>query len=476
MPFPLRDLYSLVPELILLAGAMVILLADLFARSRRTAAGMTVVVLILTALTVSGPMDGSFFGGLYVFDAYAIFFKILFLITALLATLLSIRFLEALGELRGEFYVLLLCATAGMMVMASAADLMVAYLGLELMALSVYVLTGFLRRDARSNEAAMKYFLNGAFASAFLLYGIALTYGMTGTTNLSAVAAAISENDLAATPALLAGIGMIVAAFGFKIALVPFHFWAPDAYEGAPTPVTAFMSVGPKAAAFALSARVLFTAYGPSDGAWTGMLAALAAATMIVGNLVALRQTNIKRMLAYSSVAHAGYMLLGLVAGTEAAVGGTMVYVMVYAFMNIGAFAVVILLSGETAAEEIDNYQGLAKTHPGAALLMLIFMFSLTGIPPTAGFIGKFHLFQEVLRAGHTGLVVLAVLMSSVSAFYYLRIVMYMYMREPGEEPYVLGQSAALGLAVAVTVVVVVFVGLFPETLLAFARESLPSF
>jgi NADH-quinone oxidoreductase subunit N len=363
-----------------------------------------------------------------------------------------------------------------MMIMASAGDLIVLYLGLELMALSTYILAGFIQHDIKSNEAAMKYFLLGAFASAFLLYGISMIYGLTGTTDIKAISAYIMKNGLNGNPVLMVSMILFAVAFSFKIAAVPFHMWAPDAYEGAPTSITAFMSVGPKAAGFAVLGRVFLIAFSTAKVEWANVLIPIAILTMAVGNIVALSQTNIKRMLAYSSIAHAGYVLLGIIAGTGEGMASVLNYLLIYTFMNIGAFAVVILLRSEGfKGDDISDYEGLAKTHPLASALMLVFMFSLTGIPPTAGFIGKFYVFMSAINAGHTWLVVIAVIFSAISAYFYLRIVMYMYMKEP-KETVQLTTTPEINFALAITVAAVIIIGILPSAFLNLARAAVAGF
>jgi NADH-quinone oxidoreductase subunit N len=363
-----------------------------------------------------------------------------------------------------------------MMIMASAADLIVLYLGLELMALSTYILAGFIRHDIKSNEAALKYFLLGAFSSAFLLYGISLIYGLTGTTDIYAIASHISEKGLSGNPALSLSMTLFAVAFGFKIAAAPFHMWAPDAYEGAPTSITAFMSVGPKAAGFAVLGRVFMIAFASIKIEWAMVLIPLSILSMGIGNIVALAQTNIKRMLAYSSIAHAGYALLGVIVANNEGLASMMTYLMIYAFMNMGAFAVVIMLRTEGfTGDKITDYEGLAKTHPFLAALMLIFMFSLTGIPPTAGFIGKLYVFMSAINAGYTWLVLVAVVFSVISAYFYLRIIMYMYMKEPKVEV-ATSQSGTLVAALGVTTVAVLVIGVFPSFLVKLAKAALSGF
>ncbi|HKN18290.1 MAG TPA: NADH-quinone oxidoreductase subunit N, partial [Dissulfurispiraceae bacterium] len=387
----------------------------------------------------------------------SMYFKLIFIINFVLTVLISLKYIQRQKAEYGEYYSLLLFATAGMMIMASARDFIVLYLGLELMALSTYILAGIKRHDIRSNEAALKYFLLGTFSSIVLLYGISLIYGLTATTDLYKIAAQLKQTEVSTT--LLLSMLLIVVAFCFKIAAVPFHMWAPDVYEGAPTSITAFMSVGPKAAGFAVIGRVFYVAFQNVQPDWTAALIGIAILTMAAGNILALVQTNIKRMLAYSSIAHAGYMLLGIITGTLEGRQAMMTYMLIYAFMNMGAFAVVILLD---KGEEIKDYDGLAKSRPLVAALMLVFMFSLTGIPPTAGFIGKFNIFMAAVNAGYTWLVVIAVIFSAISAFYYLRVVMNMYMKDATGEA-VIHTSPSLGLAILISVVMVFAIGIIPS-------------
>ncbi|NOZ24697.1 MAG: NADH-quinone oxidoreductase subunit N [Nitrospirae bacterium] len=461
-------LKPLLPEVIMASSALVVLLFELVVRKKETAGVLSIAAVAVAAYCVPQSV-GKAFGGMFVSDGYSVFFKFIFFINLILTVLLSMRYLVIEKTNHGEYYSLVMFSTLGMMLMASAGDLIVLYLGLELMALSSYVLAGFIRHDVRSNEAAIKYFLLGAFSSAILLYGVSMIYGLTGTTDISLIGAAAAEKGLS-TPMLLSMIFLMVA-FGFKIALAPFHMWAPDVYEGAPTSVTAFMSVGPKAAGFAAFGRVFLTGFGPLSADWTGILIVLSILTMAAGNILAIQQGNIKRMLAYSSVAHAGYAVLGIIVGGADGLAAMMNYLFIYGFMNIGAFAVVIMLRSEGfQGEALEDYKGLAKTHPFAAAMMLVFMFSLTGIPPTAGFIGKFYLFKAVIGAGYTWLAIVTVIFSAISAYFYLRVVMYMYMLEPEGEAVTLSLSPSLGLALLITTIVVIFIGVYPSPLLSFAR------
>jgi NADH-quinone oxidoreductase subunit N len=475
MSFRFPDLHPLTPELAMTALALIVLLLDLLVRKKEVLALVSMAGAIFVAWTLKGS-SGTTFGGMFVSDGYSTFFKLIFMINVILSVLISIKYIAVEKVNRGEYYSLILFSTIGMMIMASAGDLISLYLGLELMALSTYVLAGFLRQDAKSNEAALKYFLLGAFSSAFLLYGISIIYGLTGTTDLRSIAAVISEKGLAGNLSLLLSVIFLIVAFGFKIAAAPFHMWAPDVYEGAPTSITAFMSVGPKAAGFAVLGRVFMIAFVSVKVDWATILIPVAILTMAVGNIVALSQTNIKRMLAYSSIAHAGYALLGIIAANNEGIAAMMNYLMIYAFMNVGAFAVIIMLRSEGfKGDSIYDYEGLSKTHPLAALLMLIFMFSLTGIPPTAGFIGKLYLFMSAVNAGYTWLVVVAVIFSAISAYFYLRIVMYMYMREP-KETVALTTSFSNGIALGITTVAVLFIGVLPSSLLELAKAAIQGF
>lgn len=475
MNFQLPDLGPVIPELIMTSVALVILMADLFIKRKETLAFLSIIGVTIVAYSLLTTPEGSTFSGMFVSDGYSTFFKLLFLLNVILSVLISVKYVSIENINLGEYYAFLLFSTLGMMIMASAHDLILVYLGLELMALSTYILTAFLRHDTRSNEASLKYFLLGVFSSAFLLYGISMSYGLTGTTELKAIATYIAKAGLTGNKTLLLSVIFLVVAFSFKIAAVPFHMWAPDVYEGAPTSITAFMSVGPKAAGFAVLGRVFFEAFGELHIEWSNILLPLSILTMVLGNIIAISQTNIKRMLAYSSIAHAGYALLGVIAGTPEGLASTMNYLMIYAFMNIGAFSIVIMLRSEGfSGVDIEDYKGLSKSHPLASALMLIFMFSLTGIPPTAGFIGKFYVFMEAIKAGHVIPVVIAVIMSAVSAYFYLRIVMYMYMHDP-EREITLTISPSMNLALIITTAGTLFLGILPSFLIEFAKRSIIS-
>jgi NADH-quinone oxidoreductase subunit N len=470
------DMRAIEPLLIVSAGALLLIVLDLLVprRARAALAAVTVGVLLLAMLStliLSGDAPLRFMRSapaMVLFDPYAIFFTLLILIGAALTVLASVNYLEELGAHHGEYYVLLLCAVAGMITMAQATDLVMIFLGLEVMSIPVYVLAGFSRRRLRSNEAAFKYFLLGAFASGLFLYGIALVYGATGATDLAAIRAAWKPSPLG-----LAGVGLLLVGFGFKISSVPFHMWTPDAYEGAPTPITGFMAVGVKAAAFASFLRVFLVAFDVSAEKVNALLWMFAVLTMTVGNFAAIVQPNIKRMLAYSSIAHAGYILVGMVAGTPEGHAAMLYYLLAYTFMNLGAFAVVILLvrDGEER-EEIGDLAALGYTRPALGLAMTLFMLALGGIPPTAGFTAKFYVFRAAVEAGYYWLVIIAVLNSAVSMYYYLRVIGVIYRSEPVRDLRATAPSTACAVALAVSAAAVLVIGIFPAAPLDLAIRS----
>src|SRR3989441_11853689 len=368
--------------------------------------------------------------------------------------------MEIEGFSPGEYYFLILCATLGMMIMAGGIDLITIFVGLETMAISFYILAGFIKPNQRSNEAAVKYFLLGAFSLGILLYGMSLMYGLSGTTNLRTMATLFAgqEHD----PRLVLAVILVVAGVGFKIAAVPFHMWAPDVYEGAPTPVPAFLSVGSKAASFAMLIRIFVEGMPSMNADWRLLFWVLAAVTMTVGNFAAVTQSNVKRMLAYSSIAHAGYLLIGIVAYTSRGITAMMIYLFVYTFMQLGAFAVVVLLRRQdVVGDELKDFSGLHFRSPFAAFAMLLFMLSLGGIPPTAGFMGKFWLFGAAIEAGYVWLAVAGVLNSAISLYYYIRVVVFMYLKKEtiGSEP---KTSGPLALALGVAVVATIALGIYP--------------
>ena len=414
------------------------------------------------------------YANMVVLDDLSTLFNLLFLGSTFITILLSEPFLRSERVEQGEYYALILFCTAGMMLLASALDLITLFLGIEVLSISLYILAGYRRDSDTSNEAAMKYFLLGAFASAILLYGIALTYGATGTTNLLRIADTLTNSE-GPLPAglLLAGMAMILIGFGFKVALVPFHMWTPDVYEGAPTPITAFMSAGPKAAAFAAFLRTFFVAFGPIHADWNMLLAGIAALTMTVGNIAAIAQTNVKRMLAYSSIAHSGYVLIGLVAGGNVGGTGAIFYLIAYTVMNLGAFAVVVLLEHRKGGGvELKDYAGVGFRYPLIGAALSLFMISLSGIPPTVGFVGKLYLFGAAVQTGHIFLAVIGVLNSAISIFYYLRLLVLMYMREPGEVLPPMRVPVAIGVALLLTAAATLGFGVFPGQWIEMARQG----
>jgi NADH-quinone oxidoreductase subunit N len=488
MTLPLSDIYAVLPELIVVAAACLVLVLDPITPASRKdwlawlSLGSLVICFVLTA----GQMGTrtAAFSDLVIIDPYASFWKLLLYGVTGLTILMSLAYLKAERINLAEYYGFLLLALSGMMVMVSAADLLTIYLGTELMSLSLYVLAGFKRVEGRSLEASAKYFVLGAFSSGILLYGISLLFGIAGSTRLSVIATAAHARGLD-DPALLIAMILLVVGFGFKIAAVPFHMWTPDVYEGSPTSVTAFMAVASKAASFGAFMRVFLEGLGGLKANWYALFLVVCVATLVLGNVVAIVQTNIKRMLAYSSIAHAGYALIGVVVAgqveADAAVrsfgqASVLLYLAVYAFMTLGAFTVVALLrKGGLEGDEIEDFTGLAKRQPIAAFLMLVFMVSLAGIPPTAGFIGKLYLFLAAVKAGLAWLATVALLFAAVSAYYYLRVVMVMYMREPevsgGLEPR-LAASPVLTVVLACALAGVVLLGLYPDPLVSITSQA----
>ncbi|OGK99348.1 MAG: hypothetical protein A3E31_14240 [Candidatus Rokubacteria bacterium RIFCSPHIGHO2_12_FULL_73_22] len=473
--FPVVSLGPLLPTLIVLAAAGLVLLADLLprrgGRDLLATLGLVGVVGALLATLWRWGSPGRAFDGMVVLDGFALFANVVICYAVALIILLSVDYLRRVGAESGEYYALVLFATAGMMLLAAAGDLIVVFLALELMSLSLYVLAGLFKRELASGEASMKYFLLGAFASSFMLYGIALVYGATGATNLDRIAAATAGRGH--DPLLAIGLGLLLVGFGFKTSAVPFHMWAPDVYQGAPTSVTALIATGSKAAAFAALIRVLVVALRSAQADWTVLLWAVAVVTMTLGNVVAIAQSNLKRMLAYSSIAHVGYMLVGLVAGGVPGAGAVLFYLLAYTFTTVGTFGVITLCTraGEEAVE-VGDYAGLARRHPVLAATLGLFLLSLVGIPPLAGFVGKFYLFGAAVRAGYVWLAVIGVLNSAVAAYYYLRVLVYMYMREPEGAAAAWAPSFAGGLALAIALVGIVVLGVMPAPFADLAQAA----
>jgi len=447
-------------------------------------AGFGLLFVLAVTLYAGGPGTGVF-GGVYVRDALTYFLDLLFLVIALLTVLFAPDYLRPRRLPMAEFCATLLFAISGAMLIGGSRDLLVLFLGLELLVLPGYMLAGYAKRDGLSTEGAIKYFLLGSFSSAIFLFGLAFTWGYTGTTSVAGVAAVLEgQSTVSLSAGLAMGLALLTAGVAFKIAAVPFHYWTPDAYQGAPTPVTGYLSVGPKVAAFALILRLFVEALGPLKADWVGAIVILAALTMTLGNLVALTQDNIKRMLAYSSIAHTGYILVGLAAFAGAAAGspaeragleGLLFYSAAYVFMNLGAFAVVAALQGRTGVtSQISTFAGLGRRAPLAGALMTLFLLSLTGIPPTAGFFGKAYVILAAVQAGGwvSVLAVIAVLNAAVAAFYYLRVVVWMYMREAPADAQPLTQSWPMRTGLALAALGTVVIGLLPGVIIPGAQAA----
>jgi NADH-quinone oxidoreductase subunit N len=502
--FAVRDLNLIVPELILSIAACVALIMEVLLPYRKSrwvgyfalgAIALAAASLVTTWVVYGSAFPLTGFYGMVKIDGFAVVFKLIFLLGAALTIAVSLRYLDVESEQRGEFYALILFATTGMMFLACGYDLIALYISLELMALTFYVLVAYTKRERRSNEAGMKYFLLGAFSSGILLYGMSLLFGVAGSTNLGEIAQSINailrdpSISIADSPAALVKplllLGMISLAAGlfFKIAAVPFHMWAPDAYEGAPTPVTAFLSTGSKAASFALYARIFVEGLGGMRADWAPLLGLVAAITIMVGNWAAVTQTNSKRLLAYSSISNAGYLLLGLVAANEYGYVGLSIYLLVYTLMNIGAFGVIISLHRRgVIGEQIDDLRGLAQKEPFMALMMAIFMLSLGGLPLTGGFMGKWFLIGGIMQRGkaegknwYYWLALWAVVNTVVSFYYYVSFIRVMYLDERMADEQPLAISPALQVALTVAVVGVIVIGVYPQPFINLAQSVVAS-
>jgi NADH-quinone oxidoreductase subunit N len=465
----LTDLNTVLPVVIVIIGGTALLLIDLaIPRTNKTVTAFIAIATMLIALLSVPVFAGqavSGFSGMVVADSYSLFLDALLLVIGVITVLLTLRYNEARGIMRGEFFPLTLFALSGMMLMGHATNLLTIFIAVELLSIPLYILCGFARPATSSEESALKYFLLGAFASGFLVYGIALIYGATGSTDLATIAGAISKGNVG-TGLLFAGTAFVLVGLGFKVAAVPFHMWTPDVYEGAPTTVTAFMSTATKAAGFAAVLRVFLFGLAPIIDTWQPVIAVLAALTMIVGNVVALSQNNLKRMLAYSSIAHAGYLLCGIAAGGVDGATGVLFYLASYAMTSLAAFAVMTALAHESGEDQsIDAYGGLFRRKPLMALVMAVAMFSLMGIPPLGGFLGKYFLFKAAVGAGLTWLAVVGVITSVVSAYYYLRVIVTMFNKEPGAAPIESGNFAR-NTAMAISTAATVLLGIAPTSVI----------
>ena len=474
------DLTPIIPEIIVLLTAFTVLLVDLFALTKErslTLAVTTIIGLLLAMLaeTLLHGKDISGFYGTVVADDFSILFEFIYMSVAIVTVFVSRHYIEENDMNFGEYYVLLLTAVSGMMFMTSGLDLLVIFIGLEIMSISSYILVGMKRKVAKANEAALKYLLLGAFSTGFLLYGISLLYGATGSTLLPTIITELQQNG-ADNPLVIVGMALVVIAMSFKIAIVPFHMWTPDVYTGAPTPVTGFLSGAAKAAGFAVFIRVLMTGI-PLDGAnWENLLWLLAVLTMTVGNVMALRQNEVKRMLAYSSIAHAGYVMVAVVVGSTSAISGVIFYSCAYALMGTGAFGILTIRDAGRIPKTFDDLAGYGKRNPLLALLMTLFIFSLVGLPLTGGFIGKLQIFSAALQEGWIWLTVIGILNSALSVYYYLRVVMFMYMREGAlpEGTVLTGKTSGFAFAGLIgTAVAVLYLGVFPDQILELASLSI---
>ncbi len=477
---PLQEFYYVLPEAFLLLAGLLLLLGSAAGRGfgSRPATLFSLVALGATAVMVvwvsQDAPDAPVLAGTFVLDDYALYWKLLLLLSMGLTVVLSCRYVEESGYRAGEFFSLLLTAATGMLLMASGANLLSIWLSLELMALSSYILAGYFKRETRSNEAALKYFILGALSSGILLYGMSLLYGAAGSLELEAIADALPA--AAETMPLVVAVGWLMLAIGlfFKVAAVPFHVWTPDVYVGAPTPVTAFLAVASKAASFAILVRIFYVALPGLSLDWQIIMAAVASVTMIWGNLAALTQNNVKRMLAYSSIAHAGYILMGVLVMTEDGLWAVLFYVLAYSLITLGVFGTVILLERkEYAGETYEDYAGLARRAPFLAAMMLLFMLALTGIPPTGGFFGKVYLFAAAIEAGWTWVAVVGVLTSAVSLYYYMGIVVQMYLKDSDDTTPRALQAPSLVAAIGFCALVTVLLGLWPGPLVELAKASM---
>ena len=472
----MNALAATIPILIVVLAAIAAMIAEAFRHpgERMYIAGFGLIGLGGAAIAsiVLWDSDATSFGVVRA-DNFALFVNLVLCVIGILTMVFSNDVVEREDLPAGEYYALTLFGISGMMLMAAAADLLVVFLSLEVLSLAVYVLTGIRRDSPQSTEAAFKYFLLGAFSSAFFLYGIAFTYGLTGSTRLDRIGSLMSAQAASPTAMQLLAIGLVIVGFGFKVAAVPFHMWTPDAYEGAPPAVTGFMSTGVKAAAFAAFVRVFLSAFEPLRGTWGNVIWVIAAATMIVGTVVGVAQSNVKRMLSYSSIAHGGYLLIALLAGNDVGKGAVLFYLLTYAVTNIGAFGVIALLeTADRPGDRVRDYAGLWNDHPVLAALMTIFLLSLGGFPPMAGFIAKWYVFSAGIKAGYTWLAIIGVLTSVVSVFFYLRIVVMMYMT-PGDAPQrVPAVPVIAGGALVVSAILVFYLGILPTRVLDWAAAS----
>jgi NADH-quinone oxidoreductase subunit N len=478
------DLASTLPEIVMAVAAMALLLLGAFRRADAadidiggtrllSLLSLGLVGVVLALVIVSGSrLSGEFFNGMFVVDVLAVFFKVLVLLATAAILVMSRGYLEREGMARFEYPLLILFATLGMMVMISASDFLVLYLGLEIQSLALYVIAAINRSNVRAVEAGLKYFILGALASGMLLFGVSMIYGFTGSTDFQAVAGVLQQVETGSAPGLIIGVVFLISGLAFKLSAVPFHMWTPDVYEGAPTPVTAFFSAAPKLAAMAVFIRILIEPFGGLVGQWQLIIVFISILSMVLGGFAAIGQNNIKRLMAYSSIGHVGYALIGVAVGSPDGVRGVLIYLAIYMFMTLGTFACILAMKRQDRmVEEISDLAGLARTHPMMALVLAIFMFSMAGIPPFAGFFGKFYIFLAAVEGGYYLLAVVGVLTSVVAAYYYLRIIKLMYF-DATEQPLDRPIGAGITVVMTITAVVVTFFFLYPQPILAGAEAA----
>jgi len=468
---------AIIPILCVALAGLVVLLAEAFrGRDEKMPIGGLAIIGLIGAGAASILLwnrNATSFG-VVTADNFSLFVNLILVAVGILTVIFSSQTVDRDGIPAGEYYAIMLFAIVGMMLMGQATDLLVIFLALETMSIAVYILTGIRREQQQSTEAAFKYFLLGAFASAFFLYGIAFLYGVTGSTNLDRIGSVIAAQSMSGNPMILLGVGLLIVGFAFKVAAVPFHMWSPDAYEGAPAVVTGFMSTGVKAAAVAAFVRVFLSSLEPMITDWAPVLWAIAAATMILGTVVGVAQTSLKRMLAYSSIAHGGYLLAGLVAGNDVGKAAILFYLAAYALTNLGAFGVIALLgTRERANDDLRDYAGLFHSHPALAVLMTFFLLSLGGFPPTAGFIAKWYVFSAAIGSGYYGLAIIGVLSSVVSVFFYLRIVVMMFMTERDARPVPAPITTVAYAGLVLSLIGVLYLGVLPTAVIDFAQASI---
>jgi NADH-quinone oxidoreductase subunit N len=467
---------AILPALILsVFGILVMVVEPFVGSSKKTRLAWVALIGTIVAMFSLIPMAanrGQWYSNLWIVDDYDVFLSFVFLLIAAVTILTSADYLKRENMNHPEFYALLLFATAGMVMMAAANELIMVFLGLEILSIATYIMAGFRRTDLKSNESALKYFLLGSFSSAFFLYGVALIFGATGSTNLIGIAESLRSARVPLSLVELSG-ALILIALCFKVAVAPFHIWTPDVYEGAPTPVTGFMSVGPKAAGFAVMFRIFLTAFPAIQTRWASAIYFIAALTMVLGNVIAVVQPNIKRMLAYSSIAHAGYIAVALAAVSDRGVSAALFYLLAYSLMNLGAFAIVTMLGrSEDKLVNLTDYAGLAAKRPGLAALLSIFLLSLAGVPGTAGFAGKFFIFRAALESRLVWLTIIGVLTTVVSFYYYLYVIVQMYMRDPKEEFSDVSLPAGVKLALAISIVGTLYLGIMPTSVIEWTSAA----